>query len=234
MTGEELDNSEFETGFFGRRKGRPLRKEQSARFEDLLPRLMVPVNDPAPDDLTSLFSVPVKCVRLEIGFGGGEHLIHRALENPDIGYIGCEPFINGMAKALMRIHELGLKNIRLYDRDALEVLDWLPDASLDRVVLLYPDPWPKRRHWKRRFVGEVSLPRLARVLKTGGQFHFASDIDTYVDWTLFHVRRRPEFRWLAKDKTDWSQPWHNWISTRYEQKALREGRIGCYLTFERT
>jgi tRNA (guanine-N7-)-methyltransferase len=172
-------------------------------------------------------------VRLEIGFGGGEHLVCRATEAPGVGFIGVEPFVNGMAKALVAISARGLGNVRVSDADALSVLDWLPDASLGRVSLLYPDPWPKKRHWKRRFVGPDTVARLARVIRPGGAFHFASDIDSYVDWTLWHVRQNPSFAWTATRPADWLNPFSGWPGTRYEAKALREGRRPAYLAFLR-
>ncbi|WP_181700789.1 tRNA (guanosine(46)-N7)-methyltransferase TrmB [Chthonobacter albigriseus] len=222
-----------QAAFYGRRKGKPLRRDQAGRMSELLPRLALPLETEAPADLADLFAERPAEIRLEIGFGGGEHLIHRALERRDVGFIGVEPFVNGMAKALAAVEGHGLSNVRLCSEDAVKVLDWLPTASLDRIVLLYPDPWPKRRHWKRRFVGPDNLDRFARVLKPGGAFHFASDIDTYVDWTLFHVRRHPAFRWTATIPGDWRLPWEGWPGTRYEAKALREGRVPAYLTFQK-
>lgn len=222
-----------ENAFFGRRKGKTLRKGQAERLESLLPRLALDLTTPAPADLAVLFPEAPAEIRLEIGFGGGEHLVHRALERPDVGFIGVEPFVNGMTKALGRIADDDVANIRLSGEDGVHVLDWLPEASLTRVLLLYPDPWPKKRHWKRRFVGADTVARFARVLKDGGEFWFASDIDTYVDWTLRHVRANPLFAWTASAPDDWRQPWDGWPGTRYEAKARREGRGSAYLTFRR-
>jgi tRNA (guanine-N7-)-methyltransferase len=222
-----------EGAFFGRRKGKTLRKGQAERLESQLPTLSLDLAAPTPSAIAALFPHAPSEVRLEIGFGGGEHLIHRALERPDVGFIGVEPFINGMTKALGRIDEAGIDNIRLSGEDGVRVLDWLPEASLDRVLLLYPDPWPKKRHWKRRFVGADTVARFARVLKDGGEFWFASDIDTYVDWTLRHVRASADFTWTANAPADWREPWAGWPSTRYEAKARREGRGSAYLTFRR-
>ncbi|WP_051228343.1 tRNA (guanosine(46)-N7)-methyltransferase TrmB [Pleomorphomonas oryzae] len=219
--------------FFGRRKGKTLRKGQAERLEADLPKLSLDLTTSAPDWLADLFPSAPAELRLEIGFGGGEHLIHRALERPDVGFIGVEPFVNGMTKALGRIATEGTSNIRLSGEDGVKVLDWLPEASLDRVLLLYPDPWPKKRHWKRRFVGPDTVDRFARVLKDGGEFWFASDIDTYVDWTLRHVRANSAFVWTASAPDDWRQPWEGWPGTRYEAKARREGRGSAYLTFRR-
>jgi tRNA (guanine-N7-)-methyltransferase len=223
-----------EAAFFGRRKGRPLRTLQAHQVETLLPRLSLPLEGPAPERLGTLFPGNPDDVRLEIGFGGGEHLIHRASESPGVGYIGVEPFLNGMAKALVATAERGLDNVRFCSADAMGVLDWLPDASLTRVSLLYPDPWPKKRHWKRRFVGRDTISRLARIIRPAGLFHFASDIESYVDWTLWHVRADPAFAWTAQGPSDWLRPFEGWPGTRYEAKALREGRRPTYLAFERT
>jgi tRNA (guanine-N7-)-methyltransferase len=181
-----------------------------------------------------LFPRPVADVWLEIGFGGGEHLIQAATRHPDIGFIGCEPFVNGLAKALARIDELRLDNIRIHDGDAADVLDRLAPASLGRVYLLYPDPWPKRRHWKRRFVSASNLARLARVMRPGAELRFATDWADYAAWTLVHVRRHPAFRWDAERADDWRRPWDSWQGTRYEAKAVAEGRRPVYLTFRRT
>jgi tRNA (guanine-N7-)-methyltransferase len=219
--------------FFGRRKGHRLRSHQAGLFETLLPRLALDLDTPAPADLTTLFPRPVDAVRLEIGFGGGEHLIAEAGRHPDTGFIGVEPFVNGMAKALAAIAEHRLDNIRLHFDDALFLLDWLPDGGLARVDLLYPDPWPKRRHWKRRFVQDDTVAAIARVLKPGGEFRFASDIADYAAWTLTHLMRAPQFEWTAERADDWRLPWPGFDSTRYEAKAKREGRLPCYLIFRR-
>jgi tRNA (guanine-N7-)-methyltransferase len=219
--------------FFGRRKGKKLRPAQSGRLARLLPALALPLDTPAPADLGTLFPVPLDAVRLEIGFGGAEHLLHEAAANPGIGFIGIEPFVNGMVKALAGVEAGDLRNIRLADAEATTVLDWLPPAALDRVDLLYPDPWPKQRHWKRRFVSDENLARLARVLRPGGTFRFASDIPGYVAWTLRHVANCPDLYWTAERADDWRRPWPGWPGTRYEAKALREGRVPTYLTFRR-
>ena len=181
--------------------------------------------------LSDLFPHKPKTTVLEIGFGAGEHLIHQAQANPETGYIGVEPFINSMAKALRSIEVHGLTNIRLYNEDATELLDWLPPNSVDRIDLMYPDPWPKKRHWKRRFVNQKNLDRFARVLKLNGGFHFASDIDTYINWTLNHYHAHPSFEWQANGPQDWRDPFPGWVRTRYETKAIREGRTPCYLKF---
>ena len=223
----------YEGSFYGRRKGKPLGPRRSALMENELPRLGLDLTAPPPDDLAGLFAVPVREVWLEVGFGGGEHLLHRARENPDVGFIGVEPFVGSMAKAVSAVVSGGIKNIRLHDDDAVYVLDWLPEASLDLAYQLYPDPWPKKRHWKRRFINSGNLDRYARVLKPGAEFRFASDIDTYVDWTLRHCHDHAAFEWMAECADDWRRPWAGWPGTRYEEKALREGRVPRYLTFRR-
>lgn len=220
--------------FFGRRRGKALRPRQAAHLDDLLPALRIDLDAPPPaGGLSGLFPAPVDCVRLEIGFGGGEHLLHRARENPDAGFIGVEPFVNSMAKLLAALESHPLSNIRLYDDDAVRLLDWLPPASLSGIDLLYPDPWPKKKHWKRRFVSRTNLDRFARVLKPGSVFRFASDIDSYVNWTLRHVAGHPDLAWTARSAADWRTPFPAWPGTRYEAKAIREGRRPAYLTFIR-
>jgi tRNA (guanine-N7-)-methyltransferase len=217
--------------FFGRRKGHRLRPRQAALIEELLPRLAIDLVKPP--DLAALFPHPVDAVRLEIGFGGGEHLIGEACGAPHIGFIGCEPFVNGMAKILALIEAAGSANIRLYAGDAVDLLRWLPAGSLAGVDLLYADPWPKRRHWKRRFVQDDTVAMLARVLAPGASFRFASDIPDYVAWTLERLSRAPQFVWTAERADDWRLPWPGFTGTRYEAKAKREGRVPCYLVFRR-
>ena len=219
--------------FFGRRKGHPLRSRQAGLFETLLPRLALDLARPAPADLAALYPAPVSAVRLEIGFGGGEHLIGQAETHPGTGFVGCEPFVNGMAKALAAIDARRLANIRLHHGDATDLLAWLPAGALARVDLLYPDPWPKRRHWKRRFVQDESVAAIARALRPGGEFRFASDIPDYVAWTLVRVLRQPAFDWTAERADDWRRPWEGFTRTRSEAKAVREGRTPCYLMFRR-
>ena len=220
--------------FFGRRKGKALREQQADRLATLLPAFIIDLSAAPPEPLKDIFAVPVDKMRLEIGFGGGEHLIHRALETPSTGFIGVEPFVNSMQKLLARVDETGARNVRVYNDDATQLLDWLPDHCLDQIDLLYPDPWPKRKHWKRRFVSKTNLDRFHRVLKPGGLFCFASDIDTYVNWTLLHCRAHGALAWQAGDAADWHRPYEGWPGTRYEAKAIREGRRPAYLTFVRS
>jgi tRNA (guanine-N7-)-methyltransferase len=227
------DETRKPRAFFGRRKGHPLRPRQAALFETLLPRLALDLTAPA-RELHALFADPVDEMPLEIGFGGGEYLVSEARAHPRTGFIGVEPFVNGMAKALAAIAAGHLANIRLHHGDALEVLAWLPAASLARVDLIYPDPWPKRRHWKRRFVQDDSVAALARILRPNGEFRFATDIADYAAWTLRHLMQSPHFAWTAEHADDWRRSWPGFPGTRYEAKAKRAGRMPCYLVFRRT
>jgi tRNA (guanine-N7-)-methyltransferase len=219
--------------FFGRRKGHALRPRQAQLFETLLPRLALNLAAPPPANLALLFPDPVDSVRLEIGFGGGENMIAQAEQHPRAGFIGIEPFVNGMAKTLSQIEARQLANIRLHHGDAVDVLGWLPPATLARVDLIYPDPWPKRRHWKRRFVQDESLEAIGRVLRGGGEFRFVTDISDYAAWTLVRGLRSPDLVWTAERADDWRLPWEGFTGTRYEAKANREGRCPCYLIFRR-
>jgi tRNA (guanine-N7-)-methyltransferase len=219
--------------FFGRRKGHKLRPHQADLIDNLLPRLALDIGTDTPSDLGTLFDPPVADVRLEIGFGGGEHLVAEAIAHPEQGLIGCEPYVNGMAKILTRIEAHNIANIRLLAGDAAELLAWVPEGSLARVDLIHPDPWPKRRHWKRRFVQPATVAAMARALRPGGEFRFVSDIDDYSAWTLSHLLRAPEFVWTAERADDWRAPWADYTMTRYGRKAEREGRRATYLVFRR-
>jgi tRNA (guanine-N7-)-methyltransferase len=219
--------------FFGRRKGHKLRPNQARLMDTLLPRLALNLSSPAPADLRGLFPVPVEDVTLEIGFGGGESMIAQAREQPRAGFLGVEPFVNGMAKALAAIESFDLKNIRLHFDDATDLIGWLPDASLARIDLIHPDPWPKRRHWKRRFVQDEMVVRLARILRPGGEFRFVTDITDYAAWTLLRLLRSPAFEWTAQRADDWRKPWPGFVQTRYHAKAGREQRPSCFLIFRK-
>ncbi|MET0606287.1 MAG: tRNA (guanosine(46)-N7)-methyltransferase TrmB [Beijerinckiaceae bacterium] len=218
--------------FFGRRVSHKLRAGREASVNALLPRLRVPSHGAIADPAT-LFAPKPAQTWLEIGFGGGEHLLARAREHPDVGVIGCEAYVDGVARLIGEIERSGVSNIRIHDADAISLIERLPAASIDRIYLLYPDPWPKRRQRKRRFVSSKRLASLARILRPGGEFRFATDIDDYAAWVLARVLASKEWRWEAKRASDWTAPWPNWISTRYEKKALREGRVPSYLTFVR-
>ena len=222
--------------FYGRIKGKTLKQSQKTYLDEDLSALSPgPVEwddnpDRTPLDLAGLFGD--RPVWLEVGFGGGEHMVHQAAQNPDVGIIGAEPYINGVAMLLGKIRKAGVENLRVHPGDARDLMDVLPEASIARAFLLYPDPWPKKRHHRRRFVTPEHLEPLARVLKPGAIFRVATDIPDYVRQTLEEVPKAG-FDWLAEGPTDWREPWGDWISTRYEQKALREGRVPHYLTFRR-
>jgi tRNA (guanine-N7-)-methyltransferase len=245
MTGRNSDSENREThasdvtvegqrAFFGRRKGHKLRAHQADLIAQLLPRLAIDIAGPRCGDLTELFDAPVDSVRLEIGFGGGEHLIAEARAFPNTGFIGCEPYVNGMAKILALIEAGDIGNIRLFAGDAAELLAWVPAMSLARIDLIHPDPWPKRRHWKRRFVQDATIAAMARALARGGEFRFVSDISDYCAWTLSHFMRTTDFLWTAERATDWREPWADYTMTRYGRKAEREGRTAAYLIFKKT
>ncbi|MFC3705220.1 tRNA (guanosine(46)-N7)-methyltransferase TrmB [Devosia honganensis] len=218
--------------FFGRRAGKTLHGGQKALVEELLPQVEIRLAgalDPA-----SLFPGAERIV-VEIGYGGGEHLARKAAEEPGTGFIGCEVFTGGIGKMVQAIAAGGLDNVLLYTDDALKLLLALPRASLDAVYLLYPDPWPKTRHHKRRFVSPTTLAELARVLRPGGRFYFATDIEDYADWTLAHILRTPSFRFAPEAPGGWHEPYPGWQPTRYERKARREGRLtSFYFAFVRT
>ena len=223
--------------FYGRFKGKGLRKSQEAFLDEDLagfsPGAVGWEENPerTPIDLSGYFGE--RDIWLEVGFGGGEHLVHQAAQNPDIGIIGCEPYINGVAMLLGKIREAGVTNLAIYPGDVRNMFDVLSDNSVSKAFLLYPDPWPKKRHHRRRFVTEEHLAPLARVLKPGAIFRVATDIPDYVRQTLAEVPGHG-FEWLAERPEDWRIAWEDWISTRYEQKALREGRVPHYLTFRKT
>ena len=226
-----------ERAFFGRRKGKRLRGGQERRLAEMLPRLRIDL--PAggrPMDPRTLFDglpqSPEK-IWMEIGFGGGEHLAAQAEAHPEVGFIGAEPFVNGVAKLLAALDARDLRNVRVRDADVSALLARLPDACLGQVSLLYPDPWPKWRQRKRRFVSDASLAEIARVLEDGGLFRFASDIDDYAGWTLARAARCGALRWTARTARDWTEPFPGWPGTRYEAKALAAGRRPTYLEFAR-
>jgi tRNA (guanine-N7-)-methyltransferase len=222
--------SEQAGAFFGRRKGKKLRAGQDELVLSLLPAVRVtPGVAPA-----SQFPNPqARETWLEIGFGGGEHLAAQARAHRDVNFVGCEPFVNGMAKLLAALDQDKLDNVRVWDDDVTKLLPTLPDGSFDRVYILYPDPWPKRRQRKRRLVSDSMLDMLARVMKPGAELRFASDIDDYIGWVLARALRSNRFRWTATRADHWRKPYEGWPGTRYEAKAIREGRVPSYLTLVR-
>lgn len=231
------ENTRPRRNFYGRLKGKTLKRSQKEYLsEDLASLSPGPVSwEDNPGrallDLPTLFDS--KPVWLEIGFGGGEHMVHQASTNPQVGIIGAEPYINGVAMLLGKIRRAGVQNLAVHPGDVRDLFDVLPDNSIDRAFLLYPDPWPKARHHRRRFVTQEHLVPLAKALKPGAIFRVATDIEDYVRQTLEEVPQYG-FEWLAQRPHDWREPWDDWISTRYEQKALREGRTPHYLTFRKT
>lgn len=202
-------------------------------MQDLLPQLSVALDHCDPSDI---FQKPgrYKKYALEIGFGGGEHLAARAHQQPDTGFIGSEVFVNGVSKLLAAVEQEGLTNIRIYPDDVRDLLPCLPVACFDYVYLLYPDPWPKKRHNKRRFIRPENLAELHRILKPGGAFIFASDIADYVNWALAHIRHHGGFIWTARRADDWRHADAQWPGTRYEAKAIKAGRQPTYLHFLRS
>nr|WP_309504046.1 tRNA (guanine(46)-N(7))-methyltransferase TrmB [uncultured Roseovarius sp.] len=222
--------------FYGRFKGKSLRASQEALLDEDLESLSPgavgwDVNpERVPLDLKARFGG--RPVWLEIGFGGGEHLVHQAVSNPDVGFIGCEPYLNGVAMLLAKLRKAGVTNVAVHPGDARDLFDVLPEGSIARAFLLYPDPWPKKRHHRRRFVTQEHLAPLARVMASGAVLRVATDIEDYVRQTLEEVPKAG-FEWLAERPSDWRTPWADWTRTRYEQKALHEGRVPHYLTFRR-
>lgn len=223
--------------FYGRFKGKGLRKSQEAYLDEDLGKLSPGAvdweanPDRTPLDLAQVF--PGKSeVWLEVGFGGGEHLVHQARENAQVGIIGCEPYINGVAMLLGKIRDAEVQNLRVHPGDVRDLFDVLPAGALARAFVLYPDPWPKARHHRRRFVTQEHLEPLHRAMRPGAELRIATDIPDYVRQTLVEVPKAG-FDWLAEGPEDWRRPWVDWQSTRYEEKALREGRTPHYLTFRR-
>jgi tRNA (guanine-N7-)-methyltransferase len=218
---------------YGRRKARPLSGRKDRLLNELLPTLRLPFAKPAPSPLTRLFAQPVTEVWLEIGFGSGEHLVWQAEHHRRVGFIGCEPFINGVASLLGKIETLGLDTILIHDGDARDVLAWLPPRSISRIFVLFPDPWPKKRHQKRRLVSPDAVADLARVLRQGGELRFASDSGDYAGEALLTILASRAFAWTAERPKDWRERPSDWPETRYERKALSKGRKPAYLSFRR-
>ena len=219
---------------FGRRRGRRLSAHQLSLLNDVLPRVSLDLAVEAPQSLGTLFSAPIREVWLEAGFGSGEHLIWQARQNPNVGFIGCEPFEGGIVKVLAAIEKHALANVRLYAEDARPVLRWLPDRCLQRVFILFPDPWPKKRHAKRRLVAQPFIELLARVMVPGGELRVATDIGDYVRTILLSIYAQSAFDWRASGPADWHLRGPDWPQTRYEAKAIKEGRRCYFLRFYRT
>ena len=234
MTGGAGRNSADRFRWHGRRHGHALRKGRHALIKELLPRLRVPAEvGGAPADLAALFAETVEDIWLEVGFGAGEHLVEQACLHPAVGMIGCEPYVNGVAALLARVERDGLSNVRIFDDDARLLLPRLPDAVIGRVFVLFPDPWPKKRHHKRRFLAKENLDTLARVMKDDAELRFASDHMEFVRWSLDKVTWHPAFWWPARSPKAWRRRPEDWFETRYEVKALAQGDTCVYLTFRR-
>ena len=219
---------------YGRRQGHKLRLGQAALVEDLLPRVSVP--DQGALTATALFGQGEDAERpleLEIGFGAGEHLTAQAEARPATGFIGCEPFLNGVVGALGHIRDRGLDNVRLHMGDALDVLERLPDAGLSRVYLLHPDPWPKARHAKRRMVNHGPLDLIAAKLRPGAEFRLGTDDPTYCRWAMMVMNQRRDFHWTARTASDFLVRPDDWPETRYERKARRRGHEVWYFRYVR-
>lgn len=219
---------------YGRRRGRRLRASQQALLTDILPKIAITV---APGATTlrpaMLFAPEVRAVWLEIGFGGGEHLAAQAAAHPDIGFIGCEPFVNGVVSLLAHVESRKLANVRIWQGDARPLVALLPDASIARAFILFPDPWPKLRHHKRRLVATPFLDMLARIMAPGAELRIATDDRDYLVWILERLTVHPAFRWCARRPVDWRERPADWPPTRYEQKAIAAGRKPAYLRFVR-
>jgi tRNA (guanine-N7-)-methyltransferase len=215
---------------YGRSRGKALRAGQKRLLAEALPLFSI-----APEALAAghAFATPPREVWLEIGFGAGEHLIEQAKANPDVGVVGCEPFLNGVVATLASLKREQLSNLRLRRGDAQTVIEFAPDSFFSRVFILYPDPWPKRRHHKRRVIAEDTIEALARIMRRGAELRFATDVDDYAGWTLTRFLASPHFHWAAARADDWRRPWPEWRPTRYEAKARSEGRRSVYLTFVR-
>ena len=214
---------------YGRSKGHKLRTGQATLVDQMLPAVCVP---DGPLDAAVLFGRKMP-LELEIGFGGGEHIAAQAVARPDVGFIGCEPFLNGVVQALGHIRDGGLSNVRLHMGDALDVVERLPDASLSRVYLLHPDPWPKVRHAKRRMVNHRPLDVIAAKLMRGGEFRLGTDDATYCRWATTVMGQRPDFRWTAETPRDFLERPADWPETRYERKARAHGHEVWYFTYSR-
>lgn len=220
----------FTRRLYGRRQGHALRRGQAELVENLLPQISVAEHGPL--DSLSLFGDD-RPLHFEIGFGAGEHMAGQAMKNPDHGFIGCEPFINGVVGALGHVRDNGLSNIRLHMGDALDVLERLPDNSLSRVYLLHPDPWPKVRHAKRRFMNPGPLDMISKKLRSGGEFRVGTDHPIYCRWTMMQMGKREDFKWLAESAADFQSRPDDWPQTRYEAKARRLGHEVWYFRYIR-
>jgi tRNA (guanine-N7-)-methyltransferase len=212
---------------FGRRHGRRLSARQQALLEGVLPRLTLDLSDACPAEPSRLFAIPARSLWLEIGFGGAEHLLWQATHNPQVGHIGCEVFEDGIVKALAGVEEQALANVRICTQDARELLRWLPASALGRVFILFPDPWPKKRHRKRRLISRHFLELLTRVMAAGAELRMATDVGDYARSMLLAAQAHPALAWQADGPKDWRERPQDWPQTRYEVKARAQGHC-CY------
>lgn len=234
MTERRQKNQLARRQFYGRRHGRPLRPGRARLVETLLPRLAVTLEAAASRPaLTSLFETGPEELWLEIGFGAGEHLAAQAAARPEVGFLGAEVFANGIASLLARIDAAGLRNVRVYQGDGRDLLEALPEAAFARVAVLFPDPWPKARHRRRRIIQPETLDHLARILRDRGELRLATDDPDYLTWMLETATVHPAFSWLARRAADWRERPADWPPSRYEQKALAKGVRPGYLRFQR-
>ncbi|WP_169543562.1 tRNA (guanine(46)-N(7))-methyltransferase TrmB [Sneathiella aquimaris] len=217
---------------YGRRRGKTLRKGQRHAIDDIFPTLQVPL-EAETIDLNALFGGNFETTWLEIGFGAGEHLAWQADHHPDVGIIGCEPFINGVAALILKLEEKGCNNVRIHNEAAELLMEKLPEASINKGFLLFADPWPKSSHHKRRFVSEKNIAALARVLEDNAELRIGTDHTNYGAWILWHMLQSEDFVWIAESPKDWRIRGDDWPQTRYEAKALREGRQSVYYRFIR-
>ncbi len=222
--------------FYGRRYGRPLKPARQKILSRLLPQMSLALDGPI-ENYQAVFQNSPRQVWLEIGFGAGEHLASLVNENPDIGFIGCEPFINGVASLLAKVGTMTPlswpNNLKIFPDDARLLLRLLPPATLDRIYAMFPDPWPKTRHHKRRLIGFETLDEFARLIRPGGEFKMASDHMDYIRWTLWHFQQHPAFEWQVEGPMDWRERYPDSGQTRYETKAISQGDSCVYLTFRR-
>ncbi len=219
--------------WYGRRSGHKLRPARQALIDTLLPKLRIDLPESGEIELQRLFAGPIDEIHMEIGFGAGEHLAGLAERNPRIGFIGCEPFVNGVAALLSKIEADGIANIRLYDDDVRQLMPLLPAAELKKIYILFNDPWPKTRHHRRRLTSSDTLDAFARLLVDGGDLQFASDHTEFAAWTLERFLNHPAFEWTVRTADDWRSQPADWVATRYEEKALSRGATPAYLNFRR-